>query len=254
MADVILVLNAGSSSLKFSVFEVAGEQLTLQLKGQIEGIGTAPQIRRQERRGRGARREGLGQGNAARARRRDRPPGRLPARASRRQPARRRRSPGGAWRRRLRRRRCGSTPEVIAALAKLEPAGAAAPAAQPQADRDRRQASARAAAGRLLRHRLPPRPARGGAGVRAAAVDHRSRACGATASTACPTNTSPTCCRSSSRRRRPAAPSSPTSATAAACARWWARRASPARWASPRSTACRWARAAATSIPAWCST
>ncbi len=44
MADVILVLNAGSSSLKFSVFEVASEQLTLQLKGQIEGIGTAPRF------------------------------------------------------------------------------------------------------------------------------------------------------------------------------------------------------------------
>ena len=44
MADVILVLNAGSSSLKFSVFEVVGEQLTLQLKGQVEGIGTAPKF------------------------------------------------------------------------------------------------------------------------------------------------------------------------------------------------------------------
>ena len=44
MSQAIAVLNAGSSSLKFSVFEVAGEQLTLQLKGQIEGIGTAPKF------------------------------------------------------------------------------------------------------------------------------------------------------------------------------------------------------------------
>ena len=44
MADVILVLNAGSSSLKFSVFEIAAKELTLQLKGQIEGIGTAPRF------------------------------------------------------------------------------------------------------------------------------------------------------------------------------------------------------------------
>jgi acetate kinase len=44
MADVVLVLNAGSSSLKFSVFEVAAGQLALQLKGQIEGIGTAPRF------------------------------------------------------------------------------------------------------------------------------------------------------------------------------------------------------------------
>ena len=44
MADVVLVLNAGSSSLKFSVFELAGDALALQLKGQIEGIGTAPRF------------------------------------------------------------------------------------------------------------------------------------------------------------------------------------------------------------------
>jgi len=44
MADVVLVLNAGSSSLKFSVFEIAGDELALQLKGQIEGIGTAPRF------------------------------------------------------------------------------------------------------------------------------------------------------------------------------------------------------------------
>ena len=43
MADVILVLNAGSSSLKFSVFDVANDQHPL-LKGQIEGIGTAPRF------------------------------------------------------------------------------------------------------------------------------------------------------------------------------------------------------------------
>ena len=44
MADVILVLNAGSSSLKFSAFEVEGDQLPLLLKGQIEGLGTAPRF------------------------------------------------------------------------------------------------------------------------------------------------------------------------------------------------------------------
>ena len=43
MADVILVLNAGSSSLKFSVFDVASDQRPL-LKGQIEGIGTSPRF------------------------------------------------------------------------------------------------------------------------------------------------------------------------------------------------------------------
>jgi acetate kinase len=44
MADVILVLNAGSSSLKFSVFDAAGDRLSLLSKGQVEGIGTAPRF------------------------------------------------------------------------------------------------------------------------------------------------------------------------------------------------------------------
>ena len=44
MTDVILVLNAGSSSLKFSVFDAEGAELSLLQKGQIEGIGTAPRF------------------------------------------------------------------------------------------------------------------------------------------------------------------------------------------------------------------
>ncbi|TCZ62969.1 acetate/propionate family kinase [Roseicella aquatilis] len=40
MSDLILVLNAGSSSIKFEVFEAAGLQLCW--GGQIEGIGAAP--------------------------------------------------------------------------------------------------------------------------------------------------------------------------------------------------------------------
>jgi acetate kinase len=45
MADAILVLNAGSSSLKFSVYTV-GEagRLDLAADGQIEGIGTSPRF------------------------------------------------------------------------------------------------------------------------------------------------------------------------------------------------------------------
>ena len=43
MNDLIVVLNGGSSSLKFSVFETTTDgDLELDLKGQIEGIGTAP--------------------------------------------------------------------------------------------------------------------------------------------------------------------------------------------------------------------
>ncbi|MGZ6132785.1 MAG: acetate/propionate family kinase [Myxococcaceae bacterium] len=42
MAHAILVLNAGSSSLKFSVFLAQGDALQLWLKGQAEGLYTSP--------------------------------------------------------------------------------------------------------------------------------------------------------------------------------------------------------------------
>ena len=46
MADMILVINSGSSSLKFSVYEVGGtSDLVLLLKGQVDGIGTRPRLR-----------------------------------------------------------------------------------------------------------------------------------------------------------------------------------------------------------------
>ena len=42
MSDTILVLNAGSSSIKFQLFAMAGEGgLERQLKGQIDGIGVS---------------------------------------------------------------------------------------------------------------------------------------------------------------------------------------------------------------------
>jgi acetate kinase len=41
VANAIVVLNAGSSSIKFSLFLLCGDQLELQLHGQIEGIYTA---------------------------------------------------------------------------------------------------------------------------------------------------------------------------------------------------------------------
>ncbi|HSE33438.1 MAG TPA: hypothetical protein VLA93_17835, partial [Pyrinomonadaceae bacterium] len=45
MDDYALVLNAGSSSLKFCVFQrPAGEGWRLEARGQIEGIGVAPQL------------------------------------------------------------------------------------------------------------------------------------------------------------------------------------------------------------------
>jgi acetate kinase len=45
VADSILVVNAGSSSIKFQLFSIAvGDQLQRRLKGQIEGIGVHPRL------------------------------------------------------------------------------------------------------------------------------------------------------------------------------------------------------------------
>ena len=48
MADAILVLNAGSSSLKFSVFRSGGGELELSLRGQAEGLTTKPRFTAQD--------------------------------------------------------------------------------------------------------------------------------------------------------------------------------------------------------------
>src|SRR5262245_10583918 len=41
MADALVVLNAGSSSIKFSVFALQGAEPQLVFKGQVEGLYTA---------------------------------------------------------------------------------------------------------------------------------------------------------------------------------------------------------------------
>jgi len=44
MSDAILVLNAGSSSIKFELFKVVGEHAETRLDGQMEGIGASPHL------------------------------------------------------------------------------------------------------------------------------------------------------------------------------------------------------------------
>src|SRR5690606_12850876 len=45
VADAVLTINAGSSSIKFSVYALdAEDQLSLDAKGQVEGIGTRPHL------------------------------------------------------------------------------------------------------------------------------------------------------------------------------------------------------------------
>jgi len=52
MSDTILVINAGSSSIKFQLFEVdADDQLQRRLKGQIEGIGVKPRLAAKDAKG-----------------------------------------------------------------------------------------------------------------------------------------------------------------------------------------------------------
>jgi acetate kinase len=42
--DAILVVNAGSSSLKFQIFEIADTGLKRRIRGQMDGIGTRPRL------------------------------------------------------------------------------------------------------------------------------------------------------------------------------------------------------------------
>ena len=51
MVDPIVVLNAGSSSLKFSVFVASGGGLEPDLRGNIEEIDTAPRFVARDRAG-----------------------------------------------------------------------------------------------------------------------------------------------------------------------------------------------------------
>src|SRR5260370_41426807 len=53
MREPILVINAGSSSIKFSVFETAADRsLSAGVHGQVEGIGSSPRLEVIDARGR----------------------------------------------------------------------------------------------------------------------------------------------------------------------------------------------------------
>ncbi len=42
--DTILILNAGSSSLKFAIYEADGRDPIVHAKGQIEALATSPRL------------------------------------------------------------------------------------------------------------------------------------------------------------------------------------------------------------------
>jgi acetate kinase len=52
MSDAVIVLNAGSSSLKFSVYGVVASEPMLEARGQVEGVGAAPHFTAKNREGR----------------------------------------------------------------------------------------------------------------------------------------------------------------------------------------------------------
>ena len=256
MEDYVLVLNAGSSSLKFCVYQrseaglasskrEARSTASVRRRGSRPGTDKAPPPSRTSGSIAGVKDVALGA---------------------------RRTSPGGCARGTpaatcsasaiasstaacATRSPAVVTPAVLAELRELVPL---APLHQPHNLAAIEAVSAAAsgcAAGGLLRHQLPSRPAGGGRARAAARATSAPPASSATGSTACRTSTSPSVLpQHGARDRRPAASSSPTSAAAPACARSRTAGASTARSASRRSTACAWAPDPVRSIPAWCST
>src|SRR3954468_4984099 len=51
MGDAIFVVNAGSTSMKFAIYEVADEDVTLVSRGQIERLGASPHFAAKGRKG-----------------------------------------------------------------------------------------------------------------------------------------------------------------------------------------------------------
>ncbi len=175
MADAIAVLNAGSSSLKFSVFAERGAEFELhRARAGRRAVHGAAFHRQGRRRRKLLDEKSWGAGVTAWPRWRTRASGRVPARRVRRASPVRRRPPRGARRTRIRAAgpaRCDDP----GGARKVHPARAAAPASQPGPDQGAPRALAATPAGGLLRHGVSPRRACGGTGVRAAQGDHRPR-------------------------------------------------------------------------------
>ena len=149
-------------------------------------------------------------------------------------------------------RRWWSTDEVLRGARSARAARAAAPAAQHRGHPGRARRMAARRAGRLLRHRVPPRPSVRQRRVRPAAQLLRPGRAALRLSRPVLRIHHRTAARDRAAASPPAASSSRISATAPRCARSATAIRSPARWASRRSTDCRWAPAAASSIPASC--
>ena len=51
MADAIFVINAGSSSIKFKLYRVLGDDISVLIAGALDGIGTSPRLRAKDHAG-----------------------------------------------------------------------------------------------------------------------------------------------------------------------------------------------------------
>ena len=193
----ILVLNAGSSSIKFQLFDVVGgDGSSWLLKGQLEGIGThaaphRPRTPRARAVDRDVRRRPRSPDVAGGAR----PARRLAARARSAALAGRASATASCMAAPTTPRRCWSTTRSWSELERARAAGAAAPAEQPRADPRDPRAPARAC--RRSPASTPPSTAATPRSPTGYAIPDSStrRASAATASTACPTSTSPHACR-----------------------------------------------------------
>mgnify|MGYP001051868722 CR=1 FL=1 len=51
MSEVLFVVNAGSSSIKFKLYQVVGEDIALVFGGAVDGIGTRPRLKAKDHAG-----------------------------------------------------------------------------------------------------------------------------------------------------------------------------------------------------------
>ena len=254
MDDYALVLNAGSSSLKFCVYQrPASEAWRLEARGQIEGIGTSPRFSAKNGAGDRLADEALDKAVVRDGRTALDALAVLAPLDVRRCSRARRRPPRGTRRTPFYRSHNHHAPGARRAQ-DTRAARAAPSAAQPCGDRCGRRAAAGCASSGLLRHELSPRPA----GRRRSSFPCRAtsapEACSVMAFTAFRTSTSRRCFPTWRPTSRTDASSSRTWEAAPVSARCGIARASTARWGSRRSTGSAWARVPGRSIPGWSST
>ena len=184
MTGCIAVINAGSSSIKFALYEAAPTAPCCSA-ARSRASALQPRLTRERCRGRDGGGAEL-DGGRPRPSQRDRRDPDAGAGAAGRPAGRRVRPSRRPWRPRLRRARPRRRPQSSPQLKRWR-RWRRCTAAQCRADRGHRRGRAGHSAGRLLRHRLPPHAA--APGPEFALPRGYAPTSAAMASTACPTNT-----------------------------------------------------------------